>query len=200
MQRAGPARPLLVVFAGLPGSGKTTLARGVALRLGAVHIRIDTIEQTIRDTGLAQGDIGPAGYQLGYAVARDNLSLGLAVVAAASLRARASIAPPLEVDAPPAQIETDPQQVAMDHLARAFHTLKGDDRSACDPQLFRQLRLMMNRLENGGLRARGVSEHLAPTSISHHPVEPVEAPVRRRDAWLSQLRTRSGALGRALLG
>lgn len=81
MQGDGAARPLLVVFAGLPGSGKTTLAREVAQYLGAVHIRIDTIEQTIRDTCLAQEDIGPAGYQLGYAIARDNLGLGLTVVA-----------------------------------------------------------------------------------------------------------------------
>ncbi|PWK92360.1 AAA family ATPase [Fulvimonas soli] len=44
---------LLIVLAGLPGGGKTTLARALAARLGATHLRIDTIEQTLRRAGLA---------------------------------------------------------------------------------------------------------------------------------------------------
>jgi hypothetical protein len=38
---------LLVVFAGLPGSGKSVLARGVADAIGATYLRIDTIESAI---------------------------------------------------------------------------------------------------------------------------------------------------------
>ncbi len=66
----------LVVLAGLPGAGKTTLARALAARLGAVHLRIDTIEQA-----LGGGDIADQGYRIAYAVAEDNLRLGLTVVA-----------------------------------------------------------------------------------------------------------------------
>lgn len=36
-----------MVFAGLPGSGKSVLARGVANAIGATYLRIDTIESAI---------------------------------------------------------------------------------------------------------------------------------------------------------
>lgn len=69
----------LYSFAGLPGSGKSTLAQALARELGAVWLRIDTLEQTLRNQGLpVRAD---EGYQLAYALARDNLRLGLSVVA-----------------------------------------------------------------------------------------------------------------------
>lgn len=40
---------MLIIFSGLPGCGKSTIARALAKRLGAVYLRIDTIEQAIRD-------------------------------------------------------------------------------------------------------------------------------------------------------
>ncbi len=74
------ARPLLVVLGGLPGVGKTTLARHLAPPLCAVHLRIDTIEQAIRDArGRAAMD--DAGYRVACALAEDNLRLGLSVIA-----------------------------------------------------------------------------------------------------------------------
>ncbi len=36
---------MLIVFGGLPGTGKTTLARAFAQRRRATYLRIDTIEQ-----------------------------------------------------------------------------------------------------------------------------------------------------------
>lgn len=72
---------ILVVVGGLPGTGKTTIAREIAGRLGATYLRIDTIEQAIRSTlGLGK-DVGPAGYAVAYAIGEDNLALGRSVVA-----------------------------------------------------------------------------------------------------------------------
>src|SRR5215472_4991723 len=73
--------PLLIAFGGLPGTGKTTLAKAVAKRYSAVYLRIDTIEMAIRTTELPRGDIGPAGYVVAYWIAEENLRLGHVVVA-----------------------------------------------------------------------------------------------------------------------
>lgn len=72
---------MLIILSGLSGVGKTTIARELARQLGAIHIRIDSIEQAIRD---AKGDSGPldeTGYRVGYAVALDNLRVGRTVIA-----------------------------------------------------------------------------------------------------------------------
>jgi predicted kinase len=53
---------MLIVFGGLPGTGKTTVARALAQRLKAVHIRVDTIEQAVRSCDVLKADVGPAGY------------------------------------------------------------------------------------------------------------------------------------------
>jgi predicted kinase len=69
---------MLVVLSGLPGVGKTTIARELASAMGAVHIRIDTIEHALREAGWpVQGE----GYAVAYGVAEDNLRLGRTVVA-----------------------------------------------------------------------------------------------------------------------
>ena len=72
---------MLIVFAGLPGTGKSTLSRELARRLDAVWLRIDSIEQAIRDSGVVPESIYDAGYRAAYAVAEDNLRLGRDVVA-----------------------------------------------------------------------------------------------------------------------
>ena len=72
---------VLIVIGGLPGTGKTSLARGLARALDAVHVRIDLIEQAIRDASNCGDAIGPAGYVVAYAVAGDNLRLGRIVIA-----------------------------------------------------------------------------------------------------------------------
>jgi predicted kinase len=72
---------MLIVLGGLPGVGKTTIARELARRLGALHIRIDSIEQAIRESGVTVVSLDDAGYRVGYAVAEDNLRLGRIVIA-----------------------------------------------------------------------------------------------------------------------
>ncbi|MBS0428804.1 MAG: AAA family ATPase [Proteobacteria bacterium] len=76
---------MLIVLAGLPGTGKTTLGRTLAARLHAAYLRIDVIEQALRDAGGggpgAPQDVGACGYRVAYALAGSNLSLGRPVVA-----------------------------------------------------------------------------------------------------------------------
>ncbi|MBK7599461.1 MAG: AAA family ATPase [Acidobacteria bacterium] len=72
-------RATLYIFSGLPGSGKTTLSHLLARRVGAAHLRVDTIEQALRD--LCSVDVGGEGYRLAYRVAFDILNVGVSVVA-----------------------------------------------------------------------------------------------------------------------
>jgi len=72
---------MLIVLGGLPGTGKTTIAREIAALVPCVYLRIDTIEQALRSTDALAGEVGPAGYVVAYELARSNLSLGLTVVA-----------------------------------------------------------------------------------------------------------------------
>jgi predicted kinase len=73
-----PVRPLLIVFGGLPGTGKTTIARELAGRLSAAYLRIDAIEQSLRGAGVA---VGATGYVIANALAAENLRIGGTVVA-----------------------------------------------------------------------------------------------------------------------
>ena len=70
----------LIVFAGLSGSGKSSIARGLAKEIGAVWLRIDSIEQAIKESGFVPRAMDDAGYRAAYAVAQDNLRLGRDVV------------------------------------------------------------------------------------------------------------------------
>jgi len=67
---------VLAIFSGLPGTGKTTLAR----QLAAVYLRIDTIEHAIWSSD-ATRTVGETGYRVAYDLAEDNLCLGRTVVA-----------------------------------------------------------------------------------------------------------------------
>ncbi|OJY74159.1 MULTISPECIES: AAA family ATPase [unclassified Rhizobium] len=72
---------MLIILGGRPGSGKTTIARALARRLDGVHVRVDTIEQALRNSGMLKSEVGPAGYIVAYGVAGDNLRLGRIVIA-----------------------------------------------------------------------------------------------------------------------
>jgi predicted kinase len=73
-------QPGLIVIAGLPGTGKSTIAVPLARELRASYLRIDTIEQALVDSGELVGPPRTAGYIAGYALARDQLGVGFTVV------------------------------------------------------------------------------------------------------------------------
>ena len=70
---------VLYIFSGLPGAGKSTLAQGLARKMAAVYLRIDTIEQALRD--LCGMEVVGEGYEIAYRIAADHLRLDLSVVA-----------------------------------------------------------------------------------------------------------------------
>lgn len=72
---------MLIIFGGLPGSGKTTIARELARQIAAVYLRIDSIEHAVRASGLSTHPMNDTGYRVAYAVAQDNLRIGRTVVA-----------------------------------------------------------------------------------------------------------------------
>ncbi|ORA37125.1 AAA family ATPase [Mycobacterium aquaticum] len=79
-------KPALVVLSGLPGVGKTTLARRVSSAVAAVHVRLDTIEAALTTSGVIDAAGGwsacpHAGYRVAYAVTADFLNAGHDVVA-----------------------------------------------------------------------------------------------------------------------
>ena len=71
---------MLIVLGGLPGVGKTAIAREIVTRFPSAYLRIDTIEQAFKKVNAAQ-DVGPAGYVVAYELATSNLALGMTVVA-----------------------------------------------------------------------------------------------------------------------
>jgi predicted kinase len=72
---------MLIVLGGLPGTGKTAIAREIARVLNAVYVRIDSIEQAIRTSGVLGRPIDDTGYCVAQVIAEDNLRVGRNVVA-----------------------------------------------------------------------------------------------------------------------
>lgn len=71
--------PALILFAGMPGSGKTTLARMVSRRLSVPVFAKDRVQRVLRDHHLADASSGD-GYYIILDLADEQLSLGLTVI------------------------------------------------------------------------------------------------------------------------
>ena len=73
--------PRLIVFSGLPGVGKSTIAREIADKLDAVWLRVDTIEASLLKAGVLQSfETGLAAYLAAQDLAAEHLQLGRTVV------------------------------------------------------------------------------------------------------------------------
>lgn len=72
---------MLIIFGGLPGTGKSTLAKEISKYFRATYLRIDTIEQEIKNSSSGVDTVVEAGYLVGYAIAKENLYIGQTVVA-----------------------------------------------------------------------------------------------------------------------
>ncbi|MEO1245043.1 MAG: ATP-binding protein [Pseudomonadota bacterium] len=71
--------PSLYIFSGLPATGKTRLAKLLARKLSAAYLRVDTVEQGLRD--LCDVSVEGEGYRLSYRIAAENVLIGVSVVA-----------------------------------------------------------------------------------------------------------------------
>ena len=72
---------MLVSLTGLPGVGKTTIARQVAQQTGALWLWIDAIETAMRGSHMRVDDMADGGYAAAQAVARTALLQGYDVIA-----------------------------------------------------------------------------------------------------------------------
>ena len=125
--------PRLIIFGGLPATGKTTIARDLARQLGATYLRIDTIEQALRDSAMMSQPINDEGYRVAYGIAEDNLRLGRTVIADS---------------VNPIQLSRD----AWIDVAHRAHARAVEVEVICsDPQLHRQ------RVETRSVDIRGLS-------------------------------------------
>ncbi|MEZ4671990.1 MAG: AAA family ATPase [Anaerolineae bacterium] len=68
--------PTLILFAGMPGGGKTTLARQIARRLSIPVFAKDRVQRVLRDHNLADASSGD-GYYIILDMVDEQLGLGL---------------------------------------------------------------------------------------------------------------------------
>src|SRR5580698_3218313 len=70
----------LIVLAGLPGSGKSTVAEGLSSTLSLPVFSVDPIEAAMWRGGLKKDQTGIAAYEVAIALADEQLRLGHCVI------------------------------------------------------------------------------------------------------------------------
>jgi predicted kinase len=77
-----PGQTLLIVVAGRPGTGKTTVAKRLSRDLRAVYLRLDAIVVPLLDARVTDDEEHAAttGYEIARSIAQENLRLGVPVV------------------------------------------------------------------------------------------------------------------------
>ena len=85
----GVALPLLLVVTGMPSSGKTTVAEGLARRLGLPLIAKDEIKESLYESlgaedASASARLGTAAYALIFGLARRMLASGVSLIVEAN--------------------------------------------------------------------------------------------------------------------
>ncbi len=73
----GARRPWLLVVVGRPGTGKTTLAKGLASTTRACYLRVDAVETAL---SRVRNDVKADGYVVIHEIAASNLLLGNNVI------------------------------------------------------------------------------------------------------------------------
>jgi len=72
---------ILISLSGLPGVGKTTISKSLSARSKAVHLRVDSVEAALKRSVLNIHPAEDAGYLAIASIAKDNLLLGIDVIA-----------------------------------------------------------------------------------------------------------------------
>jgi len=72
---------MLIIFGGLPGTGKSTLAKALAAKNAFTYVRVDEIENALSLHSEPKRKVGAEGYHVAFAISLSNLLLGNTVVA-----------------------------------------------------------------------------------------------------------------------
>jgi predicted kinase len=73
--------PVLLVMAGLPGAGKSTVGLALSRDAGWVYLDKDTVKTALLESGIREAEAGRAAYEVSYGLCRDLLVVqGLSVV------------------------------------------------------------------------------------------------------------------------
>ena len=72
---------MLIIFGGLPGTGKSTLAKALAAKNAFTYVRVDEIENALSLHSEPKRKVEAEGYHVAFAISLSNLRLGNTVVA-----------------------------------------------------------------------------------------------------------------------
>jgi predicted kinase len=152
-------RQFLLQMSGVPGAGKSTIARYVGSRYGAIVVDLDVIRSAVLDGGVPVEASGRVAYPVMYAMARSLLDQGSSVV----------IDSPCQYD----EILTTGQSIAAERdVAYKYVESRTDDVTLID-----------NRLRaRAPLRSQRRSIALPPADLA----APDANPARTFQSWLQQ--------------